>query len=106
MIHGIPREANSLTPVPSAARPSRTARRMLFSFMSLLRARDAKNRAFQHQSGLAVRTPSGTPPDNGMSAVWMDIGHVMSLLPFDARSSAAAPIAPPAHSIANLRKPH
>src|SRR5689334_5415631 len=32
MIHGTPREANSLSPVPSAARPSRTARRMLFSF--------------------------------------------------------------------------
>src|SRR4029450_7550707 len=31
MIHGTPREANSLSPVPSAARPSRTARRMLFS---------------------------------------------------------------------------
>src|SRR5271163_3211657 len=33
MIHGTPRDANSLSPVPSAARPSRTARRMLFSFM-------------------------------------------------------------------------
>src|SRR3970282_8711 len=33
MIHGMPREANSLMPVPSAARPSRTARRILFSFM-------------------------------------------------------------------------
>ena len=32
MIHGTPREANSLSPVPSAARPSRTALRMLFSF--------------------------------------------------------------------------
>src|SRR5688572_16614862 len=35
MIHGTPREENSLSPVPSAARPSRTARRMLFSFMRL-----------------------------------------------------------------------
>src|SRR5437667_414387 len=34
MILGTPREANSLSPVPSAARPSRTARRMLFSFMA------------------------------------------------------------------------
>src|ERR1700728_1032139 len=34
MIQGTPREANSLSPVPSAARPSRTARRMLFSFMT------------------------------------------------------------------------
>ena len=33
MIHGTPRDANSLSPVPSAARPSRTARRMLFSFI-------------------------------------------------------------------------
>ena len=35
MIHGTPRDANSLSPVPSAARPSRTARRMLFSFMGI-----------------------------------------------------------------------
>ena len=34
MIHGTPRDANSLSPVPSAARPSRTARHMLFSFMA------------------------------------------------------------------------
>src|SRR4051794_210588 len=34
MIQGTPREANSLSPVPNAARPSRTARRMLFSFMA------------------------------------------------------------------------
>ena len=33
MIHGTPRDANSLSPVPSAARPSRTARHMLLSFM-------------------------------------------------------------------------
>src|SRR5580700_16930 len=33
MIQGTPREANSLSPVPSAARPSRTARHMLLSFM-------------------------------------------------------------------------
>src|SRR6185312_295549 len=33
MIHGTPRDVNSLSWVPSAARPSRTARRMLFSFM-------------------------------------------------------------------------
>jgi len=33
MIYGTPRDANSLSPVPSAARPSCTARRMLFSFM-------------------------------------------------------------------------
>src|SRR6266850_1275841 len=32
MIRGTPRDANSLSPVPSAARPSRTALRMLFSF--------------------------------------------------------------------------
>src|SRR5262245_13894700 len=31
MIRGTPRDANSLSPVPSAARPSRTALRMLFS---------------------------------------------------------------------------
>src|SRR4029450_6367122 len=37
MIHGTPREANSLSPVPSAARPSRTARWMLFSFTCHLR---------------------------------------------------------------------
>src|SRR5689334_13142081 len=37
MIHGTPRDANSLSWVPSAARPSRTARRMLFSFMGRLR---------------------------------------------------------------------
>src|SRR4030095_1526590 len=36
MIHGTPREANSLSPVPSAARPSRTALRMLFSFTCYL----------------------------------------------------------------------
>src|SRR6266545_3566319 len=36
MIRGTPREANSLSPVPSAARPSRTALRMLFSFTSHL----------------------------------------------------------------------
>src|SRR5436309_10143910 len=34
IIQGTPRDANSLSPVPSAARPSRTARRMLFSFMA------------------------------------------------------------------------
>src|SRR5579862_8950247 len=34
MIHGTPREANSLSPEPSAARPSRTARLMLLSFMA------------------------------------------------------------------------
>ena len=39
MIHGTPREANSLSPVPSAARPSRTARRMLFSFTCHLQLR-------------------------------------------------------------------
>jgi hypothetical protein len=33
MIHGTPRDANSFSPVPSAARPSRTARHMLLSFM-------------------------------------------------------------------------
>src|SRR5207249_1168149 len=32
-----PRDANSLSPVPSAARPSRTARLMLFSFMGRTR---------------------------------------------------------------------
>src|SRR5688572_29010495 len=31
-MRGTPRDANSLSPVPSAARPSRTALRMLFSF--------------------------------------------------------------------------
>src|SRR5215470_15516603 len=36
MIRGTPREANSLSPVPSAARPSRTALRMLFSFTNHL----------------------------------------------------------------------
>src|SRR5437016_1689960 len=35
MIHGTPREANSLSWIPSAARPSRTARRMLFSFIRM-----------------------------------------------------------------------
>src|SRR5262249_17126055 len=38
MIQGTPRDANSLSPVPSAARPSRTARRMLFSFLTVLQA--------------------------------------------------------------------
>ena len=33
MIQGTPREANSFSPVPSAARPSRTARRIAFSFI-------------------------------------------------------------------------
>jgi hypothetical protein len=37
MIHGTPRDPNSLSPVPSAARPSRTARLMLFSFMDRTR---------------------------------------------------------------------
>ena len=37
--YGTPRDANSLSPVPSAARPSRTARRMLFSFMDLRQTR-------------------------------------------------------------------
>ena len=37
MIQGTPRDANSLSPVPSAARPSRTARLMLFSFMDRTR---------------------------------------------------------------------
>src|SRR6185312_11144801 len=37
MIHGTPRDANSLSWVPNAARPSRTARRMLFSFMGRTR---------------------------------------------------------------------
>src|SRR6201993_4031814 len=39
MIQGTPRDANSLSPVPSAARPSRTARLMLFSFMARSRFR-------------------------------------------------------------------
>src|SRR5207344_3160207 len=34
MIHGTPRDANSFSPVPSAARPARTARHMLLSFMA------------------------------------------------------------------------
>src|SRR5688572_7155088 len=37
MMCGTPRVANSLSPVPSAARPSRTALRMLFSFTSASR---------------------------------------------------------------------
>jgi hypothetical protein len=37
MIQGTPRVANSFNPVPSAARPSRTALRMLFSFTCVLR---------------------------------------------------------------------
>jgi hypothetical protein len=37
MIHGTTRDANSLSPVPSAARPSRTARHMLLSFMDRTR---------------------------------------------------------------------
>ena len=37
MIHGTPRDANSLSPVPSAARPARTARHMLLSFMDRTR---------------------------------------------------------------------
>src|SRR6266851_9366457 len=37
MIHGTPRDANSFSPVPSAARPSRTARLMLFSFIDRTR---------------------------------------------------------------------
>src|SRR5690348_5763108 len=47
MIHGTPREANSLSPVPSAARPSRTARRMLFSFMT-------RSRLSSHYAGPAA----------------------------------------------------
>src|ERR1700741_4283748 len=39
MIRGTPRDANSLRPVPSAARPSRTALRMLFSFTCHLQLR-------------------------------------------------------------------
>jgi hypothetical protein len=36
-----------LSPVPSAARPSRTARHMLFSFMDRMRPhREARNRNF------------------------------------------------------------
>ena len=37
MIHGTPRDANSLSPVPSAGRPSRTARHMLLSFIDRTR---------------------------------------------------------------------
>src|SRR5262245_42586425 len=60
MIHGIPREANSLRPVPNAARPSRTARRMLFSFMG--RSKFVPNdEHFNIGSGFADRTQSFRP---------------------------------------------
>src|SRR5215469_766382 len=55
MIQGTPREANSLSPVPSAARPSRTARLMLFSFMARYSA--AAN-IFSSSAADRIGTPS------------------------------------------------
>src|SRR5712691_10373652 len=59
MIHGTPRDANSLSPVPSAARPSRTALRMLFSFTCHLQWRLIVGKlCIRPHSTVAVITPS------------------------------------------------
>jgi hypothetical protein len=56
MIHGIPREANSLRPVPSAARPSRPANAA--HFHRCLQARAKKFKYFCIDPGSADQTQS------------------------------------------------
>src|SRR5690349_2593628 len=56
MIHGTPRDANSFSPVPRAARPSRTARLMLLSFMDRSRL-PLRGTEFVTQLVTQVRSP-------------------------------------------------
>src|SRR5579863_3537775 len=107
MIQGTPREANSLSPVPSAARPSRTARLMLFSFTGRFPAlpgagighagpglggrqrfavlqqldRDAVRRANKGHAAVARRTiDRDTVGDKGVASV-VDVFHGVGEMP-------------------------
>src|ERR1051326_2278613 len=68
MICGTPRDANSLSPVPSAARPSRTARNMLLSFIGPAKL---LSRGTEYQIHLVI--PIRVEDDSSTSVmVWLD----------------------------------